>query len=390
MRSIFQTALAFFVSVTLLLSFVVTAFAANEGLMKREPLVSVCFINVGKADAALLMVDGQAWMVDVGHKNSAPQLIAALRALSVDRLDGVFLTHGHGDHVGGIDAVALAVPIGALFGAGLPRAMDDGEGRIEEAAQRLSLPLYDLFAGHEMRLSEEVFLEVIAPIVFNAVDENDNSLVLRLTAGKTVFLFTGDMQFAEEETLLKSGVDLKADVLKVGNHGNPDATGMAFAHAVSPALSVISTDTSVDTNSANPRVIDSLSGSRILVTQDDDLGILVSTDGETLSVGTLERPGRELQVSISSADLGSQTVTLQNEGPEAELSGCFLYSTKGSEVFIFPEGSVLGVGQSVTVASKGLKGDYIWPVKNVWSKKGGDTAMLYDRYGNLLDHMESR
>ncbi|MEZ4628590.1 MAG: hypothetical protein R2912_11080 [Eubacteriales bacterium] len=52
--------------------------------------------------------------------------------------------------------------------------------------------------------------------------------MLRFDYGGKSFLFTGDMQFAEEQEIIASGAVLKSDVLKVGNHGNPDATGDDF------------------------------------------------------------------------------------------------------------------------------------------------------------------
>ena len=104
---------------------------------------------------------------------------------------------------------------------------------------------------------------MLAPLEKNSEDDNDNSLVMMLHANGKRVLLTGDMQFAEEKTLLASGADISADILKVGNHGNPDATGESFAKAVSPKISVISTDTSVDEDSANERVFDALSMSEI-------------------------------------------------------------------------------------------------------------------------------
>ena len=119
-------------------------------------------------------------------------------------------------------------------------------------------------------------MEVIAPLEYNKKDDNDNSLVLRLLVNGKVFLFTGDMQFAEEQTLLNAGTDVSADVLKVGNHGNPDSTSEQFAKAVNPEIAIITTDTSVDTDSANERVKKLFS--KVLLTQDYKFGIKITID----------------------------------------------------------------------------------------------------------------
>jgi hypothetical protein len=53
-------------------------------------------------------------------------------------------------------------------------------------------------------------------------------------------LLTGDAGEAREARLLASGVDLRADVLKVGHHGSQYASTPAFVAAVSPATASIS------------------------------------------------------------------------------------------------------------------------------------------------------
>ena len=58
-------------------------------------------------------------------------------------------------------------------------------------------------------------------------------------------------------------------------------------------------------------------------------------------------------------------------------------------MFSFPSGSVIKSGESVTVAAYG--GDYTWgDDDNIFSKKKEDTAVLCDRYGNILSSCDSK
>ena len=41
-------------------------------------------------------------------------------------------------------------------------------------------------------------------------------------------LLAGDMEFPEEESLMAAGLIPHADVLKIGNHGEDDATSEAY------------------------------------------------------------------------------------------------------------------------------------------------------------------
>lgn len=238
------------------------------------------FINVGKADSALITAGDKAYLIDTGEKESVPAILSALEAQGIEKLDGVFLTHKHSDHIGGLKKLSKEVPIETVYSAEISMDEENGENKIEKAVEKAGLTQVKLTAGDKVEITSDLAFEIIGPLTYNSKDDNDNSLVMRLNVNGRVFLFTGDMQFAEEASLLEAGTDLKADVLKVGNHGNRDATSEEFAQAVSPEIAVISTDTSVDTDSANIRVRNLFRDSEVLITQDYTQGIKVSVSSE--------------------------------------------------------------------------------------------------------------
>ncbi len=71
-------------------------------------------------------------------------------------------------------------------------------------------------------------------------DFNNNSIVLKVNAGETAFLFTGDAEEPAEKDILQAGGNLRADVLKVSHHGSSTASTQAFLQAVQPRYAVIS------------------------------------------------------------------------------------------------------------------------------------------------------
>ena len=62
----------------------------------------------------------------------------------------------------------------------------------------------------------------------------------KIIFGKNEILLTGDSEAPEEEELLRAGVNLDSDVLKIAHHGSKTSTIPAFLNAVSPQYSVIS------------------------------------------------------------------------------------------------------------------------------------------------------
>lgn len=371
-----------------LLALLITVLPLGAG---SESDVRILFINVGKADAILITDGARHYLVDSGEKASAPRLIGALNVMGVTALNGVFLTHTHSDHIGGMDALARNFQIGTLYSAEITELTKKGKNKFEEMAAELSLDLRKLTAREAIELSNSIHAEIIGPLVPSQDDDNDNSLVLRITANGKTLLLTGDMQFAEEATLLQNGLTVSADVIKVGNHGNPDATSNQFARAVSPQIAVITTDTSVDADSANSRVLSALSGSQIYITEDFPIGVLLDI-----------QPGGEIKVSdpyvshessglkIAELDKSAQTVTLINEGSRMDISGYMIFSEKGGELYIFPEGTMMDQGQPVRLAAGSKNGDFIWTGEDKpWNQKKSDTAILYDRYGREVSRIEN-
>ncbi len=339
---------------------------------------AVLFVNVGAADAAIIRHEGVTALIDTGSKESAPKLLAALRRMGADKVDALFLTHSHQDHVGGLNALRQAFQVDRVYCAAIGERNKEGQHKTAAAAKKQGWEPVMLSFDDTVTIGT-LRLDVLGPIEENTFDDNDNSLVLKTKVDGVTYLFTGDMQFEEEQTLLNKRVDVKADVLKVGNHGNRDATLPAFARAVAPDLAVISADTTADNNSAHPQVMKLLAPAAVKVTQQAQLGILAEKTGRGLTASLLPLGPKVLNDVSLSADKESQTVTLDGRG---DLSGAVLYSQKGGEVFVFPEGTILE--GMLIVGGAGRQADLTWHESKPIHPKKEDAIFLFDRNGNLV------
>ena len=109
--------------------------------------------------------------------------------------------------------------------------------RMLEALADKDIPVDEARIGNTYEIGQ-ARLQVLAP-VRESDDANDMSVVTRLTYGKHAFLFTGDAGTAVEKDMLKTGHDLRADVLKVGHHGSDTSSSEAFLQQVQPRYSII-------------------------------------------------------------------------------------------------------------------------------------------------------
>lgn len=256
---------------------------AYPALAQSEP--SALFINVGKADAALLWLDGERWLVDTGHKDSHDQLARVLDAYGVSHLDGVVITHTDKDHAGGLKKLLKnGYTIGRLYAGALHSEKSAEDHPAYEAAEKYGVPLTWLSAGDEIALGS-CTLRVLGPLRVDSAKENNNSLVLRLATPEGDMLLTGDMELPEEADLLAAGLIQPAAVLKVAHHGEDDATSKQFLLAARPQWAVISTSTRQEPDTPDPKILSRLweIGSTTAVTQDAEVGILI-----TLSAGRAE------------------------------------------------------------------------------------------------------
>ena len=355
-------------------------FSADSG----EHEVRMLFVNAGKADCVILEADGKTYLIDTGEDSSVPQILAGLAYMGTTSIEAVFLTHTDKDHIGGWDAITRAYPVEKMVTASIMEAPRTYENMADGMLWETVEPGQSVAVGND-----GLWLDVLCPITLYPEEENNNSLILRLDAGEETVLFAGDMKELEEADLLSTGFDLGCTVLKVPYHGRKDASGQAFLEACVPELAIICSDTETDPDTAHKKVLSRLRdvGAEVRRTEDTELGWLVTLEGKYRYISEARIAfGKEVDLQITDVSAEAQTVTIENRGETVDIGGYFLYSERGSEVFVFPAGTVLEAGESLTIGCVGTMADIIWEGEtSVWHKTKEDPAVLYDRWGNVLD-----
>ncbi len=196
---------------------------------------TLTFLDVGEGAATLLQTpEGPTVLIDAG-----PQpLSAVLRRHAVKRIDLLVLSHGHADHVAGLDDVVGRVPIAVAV---LPQPPEPSEA-LDELAARLTA------AGTQVRrcTSEQDVtgrgwglrvLPTQAPGGESGNQgENDCALVAIVDLAGHRALVPGD---AEGEVL--AALDLPpCDVVELPHHGSRGGVDERLLEELQPRLGVIS------------------------------------------------------------------------------------------------------------------------------------------------------
>lgn len=271
---------------SILLSLVMSMMSGVSIVSDPEvPEMSLYAINVRKADALLLRSGETVYLIDTGTEDIWPDLYKVLQAEGITRLTGVILTHTDKDHVGGFPMlVESGIEIENVYASAYYKKKKESKHPAVKALKGTDKEVVFLSGGDSLPLDGGT-LEVLGPLVKDAEAENCNSLVMLATGGGGTMLLTGDMEFPEETFLLQAGVLSRVDVLKVGNHGEGDATSEAFMEAVQPKVAVISTNSDDEPDTPANRVMKLLKRYNVTVylTQDTENGVLITLrDGEIL------------------------------------------------------------------------------------------------------------
>jgi beta-lactamase superfamily II metal-dependent hydrolase len=219
-------------------------FLLSSPLFCLEKDLKIHFIDVGEGDAILIQTpQGKTILIDTANPVTAFRVIEYLKNIGIQELECLILTHPHLDHIGGAFSILQSVKVNNIY---------DNNQDLTEISQAIDTYRWykellsgfknynTLNIGNKIKI-DGLTLDVLWPpqqLIFS--DFNSNSIVVMLRYKDFKCLLTGDLTSQAEKEVIKQGLDLKADVLKVGHHAAQDASSLEFLSVVSPKISIIS------------------------------------------------------------------------------------------------------------------------------------------------------
>mgnify|MGYP002511189362 FL=1 len=256
---------------------------AASGSMDGADSLEVHFIDVGQGDAALVKCGDAAMLIDAGENDKGTLVQNYIRKQGVKSLDYLIVTHPHSDHCGGADVIVTKYDIDTII---MPNyAADTASYRdVIQALDGKNYRVTEPVAGDVYKLGDAEFT-IVAP---NSGDYGDNannySVGILLEHGGNKFLFTGDAEEEAEEDIAANGMDISADVLKIGHHGSRTSSSKEFMDAVSPEYAVISCGEDNEYGHPHAATLNTLRGMGVKVFRTDEQGSLIAvSDGKKIT-----------------------------------------------------------------------------------------------------------
>ena len=209
---------------------------AEWSFQEGAEILEVWFPPVKGADACILRIGDEVWMVDAATEGQRDRVHATLKEMGVTRVNTGFNTHPHDDHIAGFQRLPDVVELGKLI-ITFPEDANNHMKNTLRKMKELGIPVEHASDGDVLKLGQATL--TVNQRSTKWMSENNRSAMLMIQYGQCRLLLAADVELDGQNELLKTMPEwLKADILKYPHHGVAKA-GWNFLKHVGAELAVI-------------------------------------------------------------------------------------------------------------------------------------------------------
>lgn len=269
----------------------------------------VTIIDVGQGDALLYQpaFSNKHWLIDTGGRmtwgESATEdlidqqfaqrnIIPALKALGVNQIDGLIISHPDIDHMGNLFALVQNIPIKQYIISSYTEQSELWLNflRINSIAESKILVMEQ---GDRLVIGQLALYALINPaLAYDSDASNNSSLIARIQLGNVFLLNIADIDRDTELKLLQQIRDLKASIIKLGHHGSRNSSHPDFISQLKPQLALISAGESNRYQHPHQEVLDIL--------EEKNIPYLSTKDRGAIQISYSKLTGLKIQTVIDS------------------------------------------------------------------------------------------
>ncbi|MBE9535982.1 MAG: DNA internalization-related competence protein ComEC/Rec2 [Proteobacteria bacterium] len=224
---------------------------AGEALnAKSRETLSVTFLSVGQGESTVvrfpegktMLVDGGGFYndsFDVGRMVIRPYLLSQ----GIKNIDYMLMSHPHPDHLSGLLHIMKEFSVGEVWSSGDTATKEKHRSFVKLMKER-NIPERTVSGKDPDIEIDGVTVSFLMPDDTMPAkgssnsEVNNRSVVIRLAYGRHSLLLAGDMEAEAEAILLKRGLNVESDIIKVGHHGSLTSSTPEFIEAVLPDYAV--------------------------------------------------------------------------------------------------------------------------------------------------------
>jgi len=236
--------------------------------------LSMTFLDVGQGDSAVVeLPDGRTMVIDTGR--SGRETAGFLAYTGKRRIEALTLTHSHPDHAGGLAYLLERFAVKEVW----------DNGRIDYPEGIFRFQKRQILERGDVIESGQYTIQVLHPYPEFSTQEgdeyeedNNSSLVIRISGKGHSFLFAGDIEEDAEDDLSHVGKWLGSDVMKVPHHGGRTSVHEGLLSDIAPSIAVISVGRDNTFGHPSPEVLEALADTKIFRTDRDGAVKIIETD----------------------------------------------------------------------------------------------------------------
>ncbi len=196
-------------------------------------------LDVGTGAAVHVVSRGHHWLFDCGSDRDYERVLRPyLHASGINKIEGLVLSHGDAQHIGGAMQLVREMPPTILIDNFAPdRSPIHRDLRSAIVQARLSLTSGG--AGEILWVCDRVAAKILyPPRDVKVTTADDEAFVVQLLTPSARILLTSDAGEKTERALIASGTDLRSDIIVKGQHHSSPSGTDAFIDAVEPEVIV--------------------------------------------------------------------------------------------------------------------------------------------------------
>lgn len=226
------------------------------GLPYTNQSMKLTMIDVGQGDATLLQMSHNQgnWLIDTGgrrlweqvegssidHSYGDKNLIPALKALGVNKLDGVIITHPDIDHIGNLVSLSQEIFIEELW---VSEYTLNSDIWAEISKEINTNTIIELNLGQRYKLAKvpiTIYSANHSDIKYSDSESNESSLIVQIELEGLTILALGDVTKKIEAKIVATYPEIRGDILKIAHHGSDTSTSEELLSHTRPYLALIS------------------------------------------------------------------------------------------------------------------------------------------------------